>query len=364
VCFVCAFARARLFVQYVALSLRLLITGGGLETLRPSITYAVSEHALGVTLKMLGRFQSAAHHYRRALRLSERARDALPPFDAHSRGLVQTNVHQFAHDLARTYRPSDKELTKRGWLAEFREKLNSEEPRNTDEDELAAVLAKTQLSASLRASGVAPPAELLAGWFTDGWLRGEVEQVQQGYSLARKESQRGLRMWHPATIRWVPRTCAGCGRAEARPSAFRSCSRCLEAMFCTAECQRSVWPRHKTECNRIAAQRAAAGVTAKAPPPPPPPPVVEHEPDEPAVSPIRRLMADVLCADLPSARASLDALRLSCGDDRAAYAAALQAHLFHMHAHAAGLDELLTPELLEVLAAHPWAPAPGELIRG
>ncbi|KAJ1637543.1 hypothetical protein T492DRAFT_834448 [Pavlovales sp. CCMP2436] len=135
-------------------------------------------------------------------------------------------------------------------------------------------------------------------------------------------------------------------------------------MFCTAECQRSVWPTHKAECNRIAAQRAAEGapLTAKATPPPPPP-VVEHELDEAVVAPVRRLMADVLVGDLPSARANFDALRLSCGEDTAAFAAALQAHHFRAYAQVNGLDVFLTPELLAVLAAHPWAPAPGELMR-
>jgi len=30
------------------------------------LNYASDEHGLGVTLKLLGRFQSAAHHYRRS----------------------------------------------------------------------------------------------------------------------------------------------------------------------------------------------------------------------------------------------------------------------------------------------------------
>ena len=59
-------------------------------------------------------------------------------------------------------------------------------------------------------------------------------------------------------------TCAnaGCGAVESCPRAFKQCSKCSTAKYCSRECQLAAWPSHKRECKRLVAQREAGGASA------------------------------------------------------------------------------------------------------
>jgi hypothetical protein len=55
----------------------------------------------------------------------------------------------------------------------------------------------------------------------------------------------------------IARTCCiGCGKTEQ----LQVCAKCLTAMFCSRECQRRMWPKHKQACKAWAEQKAAAAV--------------------------------------------------------------------------------------------------------
>jgi hypothetical protein len=50
---------------------------------------------------------------------------------------------------------------------------------------------------------------------------------------------------------------AGCGAVESCPKAFKHCSKCRTAVYCSRECQLAAWPSHKRDCKRLAAEREA-----------------------------------------------------------------------------------------------------------
>jgi hypothetical protein len=50
--------------------------------------------------------------------------------------------------------------------------------------------------------------------------------------------------------------CAGCGAHDAAAT-FKRCARCMQARYCSPECQKHAWKAHKLVCTPKAA--AAAG---------------------------------------------------------------------------------------------------------
>ena len=48
-----------------------------------------------------------------------------------------------------------------------------------------------------------------------------------------------------------------CGRVESSPKAFKKCSRCLSATYCSPECQKAAWQGHRKECKLLTAAREA-----------------------------------------------------------------------------------------------------------
>jgi hypothetical protein len=44
---------------------------------------------------------------------------------------------------------------------------------------------------------------------------------------------------------------------------MQQCSRCHSAAYCSRECQKKAWPRHKNFCKKIAAVMAEEGATVK-----------------------------------------------------------------------------------------------------
>jgi hypothetical protein len=48
--------------------------------------------------------------------------------------------------------------------------------------------------------------------------------------------------------------CIGCGKTEQ----LQVCAKCLTAKFCSRECQRRMWPKHKQACKAWAEQKATA----------------------------------------------------------------------------------------------------------
>jgi len=52
--------------------------------------------------------------------------------------------------------------------------------------------------------------------------------------------------------------CVGCGRTRK----LSTCSKCLTAKFCGAECVRRMWPVHKQSCKTFAAAREEAAAAA------------------------------------------------------------------------------------------------------
>jgi hypothetical protein len=49
--------------------------------------------------------------------------------------------------------------------------------------------------------------------------------------------------------------CAVCG---GQPEALLLCSGCMGVKYCSAECQRAHWKRHRTECKRVQCERKQA----------------------------------------------------------------------------------------------------------
>ena len=47
-----------------------------------------------------------------------------------------------------------------------------------------------------------------------------------------------------------------CSRCAELKLEMKKCSRCLDAWYCNAECQRADWPAHKKACKELAAARA------------------------------------------------------------------------------------------------------------
>jgi hypothetical protein len=45
----------------------------------------------------------------------------------------------------------------------------------------------------------------------------------------------------------VPK-CRNCGRAESEEVKLKKCMRCLAVMYCSAECQKKDWKKHRMEC--------------------------------------------------------------------------------------------------------------------
>jgi len=62
--------------------------------------------------------------------------------------------------------------------------------------------------------------------------------------------------------------CAQCGQ----PGAKKRCSQCKLVFYCSIDCQRAAWPKHKAACNNLAAAGKTKAATAPPTPPPPPPP--------------------------------------------------------------------------------------------
>jgi hypothetical protein len=61
-------------------------------------------------------------------------------------------------------------------------------------------------------------------------------------------------------------TCAnaGCDATESCPRAFKQCSKCSTAKYCSRECQLAAWPSHKRECKRMVAERKAGSAASAA----------------------------------------------------------------------------------------------------
>jgi hypothetical protein len=49
----------------------------------------------------------------------------------------------------------------------------------------------------------------------------------------------------------APRACAACGTGDAT---FMRCGRCRSTMYCSKDCQKDDWPRHKEECVAVSEQ--------------------------------------------------------------------------------------------------------------
>ena len=49
--------------------------------------------------------------------------------------------------------------------------------------------------------------------------------------------------------------CSSCHKIEPPNEKFKRCSRCKTAKYCSSECQRSHWKKHKKECKRMQDQR-------------------------------------------------------------------------------------------------------------
>jgi len=42
-----------------------------------------------------------------------------------------------------------------------------------------------------------------------------------------------------------------CDKKEQTENQFKLCSRCKKACYCTIECQRKAWRKHKTQCQKL-----------------------------------------------------------------------------------------------------------------
>ncbi|CAG9461828.1 unnamed protein product [Pedinophyceae sp. YPF-701] len=63
------------------------------------------------------------------------------------------------------------------------------------------------------------------------------------------EKTDALRKKHKDNMVWIPRRCeaAGCDAREG----LRKCTQCTCVMYCSKECQKSDWERHREECKHI-----------------------------------------------------------------------------------------------------------------
>jgi hypothetical protein len=72
------------------------------------------------------------------------------------------------------------------------------------------------------------------------------------------------------TIRELRRVCGACSTTpDKNEGKFNKCGACQAMYYCSVECQRVDWPKHKDECKQIkataeTATKAAAAVAAKA----------------------------------------------------------------------------------------------------
>lgn len=58
---------------------------------------------------------------------------------------------------------------------------------------------------------------------------------------------------HPETAGKKPEACRNCGRTRAADGgALKKCMRCLEVKYCSAECQKKDWKKHRMECKEAA----------------------------------------------------------------------------------------------------------------
>lgn len=111
-----------------------------------------------------------------------------------------------------------------------------------------------------------------------------------------------------STFGWRPRVCAGCGREEQQPETWKACKGCRAVAYCGRHCQVSAWKAaHKPECASLAAavadgSRTPATTTAQLAKP-----VARTHPKAPTVSPLRRLVADIIYGSARAADESLEA---------------------------------------------------------
>ena len=48
----------------------------------------------------------------------------------------------------------------------------------------------------------------------------------------------------------VARKCGGCAESESQERKLKNCTGCMKVAYCSRECQRNDWPEHKRECKR------------------------------------------------------------------------------------------------------------------
>jgi len=62
-------------------------------------------------------------------------------------------------------------------------------------------------------------------------------------------SKKNLLLYFPGTLN---KCCQpGCEKKEQTLNQFKLCSRCKKVCYCTLECQRKAWRKHKVQCQKL-----------------------------------------------------------------------------------------------------------------
>ena len=83
-------------------------------------------------------------------------------------------------------------------------------------------------------------------------LRQRLEQQLRGFASS---GLPGARNFHPRQNRVA---CSKCGKCEPVAAAFKKCSRCKVAFYCSKDCQEAHWKTHKQVCKK--ASKSPPGV--------------------------------------------------------------------------------------------------------
>ena len=242
---------------------------------------ASAHNETGLILKWLGRFKEAEAHYLRAL-------NALQIVSRHGREReVTKGMKQIAGNLLAIYKPANLTPAQEAGL----------NPRGDRPVNDAQVAACFRIAYPEMVRQDSTDSQLAGRFFGPDWLECYSQRVNS--TIRNQMTSQGIGSWREDTIRWQPATCR-CGKVETAPKQFKRCAGCRRVTYCSAECQTAHWKAsHKHECRVWAAEGPVEEEEQQ---------IWEHLPDEPAVSPLARLLAEMICGMEDAAIAAVSAV--------------------------------------------------------